>query len=85
MENNTLQQQNKYLLWRKFKMTNEKRIDNCVTDLIETITKNITNMYGKGSTKQSDEIAALASLITARATIISHKDYSSSDSGISKE
>lgn len=63
-------------------MTNEQRIDDCVTDLIETISKNIGNMYGKGSTstKQCDEIEALASLIKARATIRPHKNYSSSES-----
>lgn len=68
-------------------MTNEERIDNCVTDLIETITKNITDMYGKGSMKQIGEIEALALLIEARATIASYKNYFSSvsDRGASKE
>ena len=61
-------------------MTNSERIDNCVTELIETISKNINDMYGKGSTKQSDEIEALASLIKARATIKSNKSYCSSES-----
>lgn len=67
------------------KMTNEEKIDNCVTKLIEKISKNISNTYGKGSIKQNDEIEALASLIKARATIKPHKDYSLSDSDISKE
>lgn len=61
-------------------MTNSERIDNCVTELIETISKNINDMYGKGSMKQSAEIEALASLIKARATNKSHKNYSSSKS-----
>lgn len=56
-------------------MTNEEKIDNCVTELIETITKSIINMYGKGSTKQNDEIEALAALIQARATTQLHKSY----------
>lgn len=66
-------------------MTNSEKIDNCITELIETISKNINDMCGKGSAKQSDEIEALASLIMARATIKSHKNYSSSESGFSKE
>lgn len=66
-------------------MTNEERIDNCVTELIETITKNISNMYGKGSTKQSDEIEALASLVKARAMITPYKNYFSSELDFSKE
>lgn len=66
-------------------MTNEQKIDNCVTDLIEIISSNIRSMYGTGSTKQCDEIEALASLIRARATIKSNQDYSSQDSGNFKE
>lgn len=46
-------------------MTNSERIDNCVTNLIETISKNISSMYGEGSIKQCDEIEALASLVKA--------------------
>lgn len=61
-------------------MTNSERIDNCVTELIEVISKNIGDMYGKGSTKQSDEIEALASLVKARATIKSNKSHCSSES-----
>lgn len=66
-------------------MTNSERIDNCVTNLIETISKNISSMYGEGSIKQCDEIEALASLVKARATIKPHKDHSSSESDFSKE
>lgn len=67
-------------------MTNSERIDNCVTKLIETISNSIiNNMYEKELVKQSDEIEALASLIKARATIKSHKNYYSSESDFSKE
>lgn len=66
-------------------MTNEEKIDNCVTKLIEKICENINNTYGKDSIKQNDEIEALALLIKARATIKSYKDYSLSDSETSKE
>lgn len=66
-------------------MTNSERIDNCVTNLIETICKNISSMYGEDSIKQCDEIEALALLVKARATIKTHKDYSSSESDFSKE
>ena len=61
-------------------MTNEEKIDNCVTKLIETISESIVSLYGKGSIKQCDEIEALASLVKARATIKLHKNYSSSES-----
>ena len=59
---------------------NEKIIDNCITDLIETATENILKRYNDGSVKQADEIEALASLIKARATIKSPIYSSESDS-----
>lgn len=50
-------------------MTNEERIDNCVTDLIETVPTRIKILSAKDAMKSSDEIIALAELIKARATI----------------
>lgn len=60
----------------EFEMTeNDKIIDNCITDLIETVTKNIIERYNNGSVKQADEVDALASLIKARAmTKISNRE-----------
>lgn len=50
--------------------TNEERIDNCITELIEVIAKDIrNNCEGNHSIRPDDEIEALASLIKARATI----------------
>nr|DAP89376.1 MAG TPA: hypothetical protein [Caudoviricetes sp.] len=56
--------------------TNEERIDDCITELIEVIAKDIrNNCESNHSIKPDDEIEALASLIKARATIKSTKSY----------
>lgn len=64
---------------------NDKIIDKCITNIIETATENILKRYNDGSVKQADEIEALASLIKARATIKSLIYSSESDSGTSNE
>lgn len=59
---------------------NDKIIDECITNIIETATENILKRYNNDSVKQADEIEALASLIKARATIKSPIYSSESDS-----
>lgn len=56
-------------------MTNEEKIENCITKLIETVSENIIYTYENEPVKRSDEIEALAKLIAARATIRSYEPY----------
>lgn len=64
--------------------TNEERIDNCVTELIEVIVEDIKYNIKNNAFSSNSEIEALASLLKARATIKFPKSYLS-DSGSSKE
>lgn len=67
-------------------MTNNEKIDNCITRIIETVSDNICNAYKNDSMMHCSEIEALAVLIKARATIKPRLNYSDfSDPESSKE